>query len=151
VRSSRRILHHIRCFLGVQCLLGALLVGACAKSTAQTRPVPTQPAPGMASLLVLNFSEPTLIESRNSIYDGQRKIATVTERHYLVVQLAPGRHVLSCAGLPRGGTAVVEAVAGETYYFDVGMGPVNRVQACGFITQSDAEKWLPDMEPEGQD
>ncbi|MBZ5522288.1 MAG: hypothetical protein LAP21_08610 [Acidobacteriia bacterium] len=105
----------------------------------------------MAVLFILNFSEPTLIESKNSIYDGQRKIATVTERHYIVVQLAPGRHVLSCAGLPLGGTAVVEAVAGETYYFDVGMGPVNKVQACGFIKQADAEKWLRKMEPEEQD
>ncbi len=144
-RRSRRSVGAVRC------LLLALLVGACARSAGQTPPGYVQPAPGMATLYVLNLSEPTLIPSKNSIYDGRRKIATVTEAHYLVVELAPGRHVLNCAGLPLAGSAVVEAVAGETYYLEVAMGAVNKTQACGFITAADAERWRRHMKPEGQD
>lgn len=128
----------------------AATVGGCANSRSHPAPVSVQPAPGTAALYVLNMSEPTLITSENSLYDGPTKIATLPEQRYLVLQLAPGHHALTCPGLPLGGSATVDAVAGETYYLEIAMGAVNKVQRCGFLAADDAQVFLRRLDPAGQ-
>ncbi|HLF59252.1 MAG TPA: hypothetical protein VI732_06440 [Alphaproteobacteria bacterium] len=130
-------------------LLAALLLVACAKSNSgalsAANAAPAVPvAPGTATLYVLNSAEPTFVISSNTIYDGQQQLVTVSEGRYAIVAIYPGRHVLSCAGMPAVAPAVLDAVPGQTYYLQTYLGSATK-QICGLLPADVGRKALAQM------
>lgn len=132
-------------------LIAALLAAGCAKTADGAPPVPTfatNPAPGMAALYVFNKSQPVVFPPKKDIYDGNQKIVSVSWNRYTVVQIAPGRHYLSCADLPTGGEPVLDAVAGQTYYLVASMGADVEIQTCALRTEAQMQWSLTHMKPD---
>jgi hypothetical protein len=116
-------------------LLAAALVAACSGSrgsTASAANAQAAPVPGTATLYVLNTGKPTFVISKSVVYDGRQQLVAVSESRYAVVALTPGRHVLSCVGMPAAVPAVLDAVPGQSYYLQTYMGS-GAQQICGLL------------------
>lgn len=138
--------------LAIVLVAAALLAGACGEGP--RKPIVIgPPPPGMAALYVLNTNPTAVFKTERTIYEDNRKIAAVSQKRFVVVALAPGRHRLGCDDVPLAGRGALDAVAGRIYYLQVATGsgaanmPGNRL--CALITQKDAFEWLKDMHPEG--
>jgi hypothetical protein len=131
-------------------LAAALMASGCA-NRASAPPQIEAPAPGMAALYVLNMSTPTVFGSSKTIYDGERKIVTLDQRRYAVVQIAPGRHTFTCDGLPMIPDLTVNAAAGQTYFLEAAMGATFDKELFAQITPEFARKLLPHLKPQEPD
>jgi len=132
-------------------LLPLLLLAACSSGTSgSSNPYPATRAaqaavpaiPGTAKLFVLNTGEPTFTITSNTVYDGQQKLVSVSQKRYAIVVLYAGRHTLSCAGMPATTPIYVELMPGQTYYLQtyVGWGSTNQI--CALLPPAMGEKSL---------
>lgn len=132
-------------------LLAPLLLAACSSGTnGSSNPYPATSAaqaavpaiPGTAKLFVLNTGEPTFTITSNTVYDGQQKLVSVSQKRYAIVVLYAGRHTLSCAGMTATTPIYVELLPGQTYYLQtyVGWGSTNQI--CALLPPAMGEKSL---------
>jgi hypothetical protein len=92
-----------------------------------------------ATLYIFNISGFGGGEAKISDYN--QEIISVNREHYATVELAPGKHVLSNRRRDRE-IAVLDAVAGETYYMKAGFVGHPAMAVCQTITKTEAEYWM---------
>lgn len=106
----------------------------------------------MALLYAMNTGTPTLLGTTRTLYDEDRKIATIGESHYVILPLFPGRYVFTCGDLPRAAKVTIEARAGYVYFLQAKLNNVVNVndQTCAAMTYETALTALKDMTLQSQ-
>jgi len=87
---------------------------------ARTEPIP----PGMAALVLLNDSGPTLLQADQEITDRGQRIASLPRQTYMRIALTSGLHELRPWPSPAGQVVRLNAEPGRTYYLVVAYRPV---------------------------
>lgn len=127
-------------------LAAVMLLTACSNgdeeqpATARSDNVPN--VPGTATMYVFNTRTPTFAIGKNTLFDYQQPLVTVSDSRYAIVLVYGGRHVLSCAGMTAVPPIVFDAVPGATYYFQTFSGGDGTQQICGFLPPDRGQKLL---------
>lgn len=110
-----------------------------------------------ATLYFFNTSGWKAIPEKLTVLDNGKKIAAMNREQYVVLSIAPGRHVLRPKDErpPRGSSkheVDLDAEAGVTYYVAGGFSPKMHSFTWTFaeIPKSEADKFLAEMKPQAQ-
>jgi hypothetical protein len=148
-RNGPALIDCKRTFSRWAALAAALALFGCASKPPPAVPIATPP-PGKALLYVLNTDLATLLGATRTLYDGDLKIATISDDHYRIFPLYPGRYTFTCGDLPLAQKVMIEARAGQVYFMRAQMGSSIADQLCEQMTSDVARKALRTMTLQGQ-
>lgn len=137
-----------RSFPACAALALALVLAACSNGDEEpeTRADNVPNVPGTARLYVFNTVEPAFTIGKNTVFDYQKPLVTVSDGRYAIALIYGGRHVLSCGSMQDLRPVVFDATPGATYYFQMYSGGNGTQKICGFLPPERGKRLLAEIQ-----